>query len=245
MAVSGVPTWAQVQAAKLQFDVASVKLVKGPVEPHGVSLLINHGKLTLEAAEMRQIIGLAFGIQRVLIEGCPDWCDEDKFDIVAKTEDADATREQIKEMLQALLAERFKLAARREKKEVPGYELVVGKKGAKLEVAKDDPGPTNVFTYHANGLGFHNMNLVGLVNYLANVLGQPVRDMTGMNGRYNFNLDFRPPDSGPESSRVPQAGDFSGIVFGSVEEQLGLKLQRRQTLTDVLMVDHVEHPTEN
>jgi uncharacterized protein (TIGR03435 family) len=248
LVVSAVSPPAQAQETRLEFDVASVKLVKGPVAPHGVGLLINHGKLTVEAGELRQIIGLAYGIQRVLVQGCPDWCDEDKFDIVAKTDNADATRDQIRAMLQALLVDRFKLVVRREKKEVPGYELVQGKKGSKLEVAKDDPGPVNVFTPHAAGLGFHNMNLVGLVNYLANVLGQPVRDMTGLNGRYNFNLEFRSPETGPDPGRgspVPQAADFSGIVFASVEEQLGLKLQPRQTPTDVLLIDRAEHPSEN
>ena len=248
LGISAVSAAAHAQEGKLEFDVASVKVIKGPVAPHGVALLINHGKLTVEAGELRQIIGLAYGIQRVLVQGCPDWCDEDRFDIVAKTENTEATRDQIRAMLQALLVERFKLVARREKKEVPGYELVQGKKGSKLDVAKDEPGPTNVFTPHANSLGFHNMNLVGLVNYLANVLGQPVRDMTGLNGRYNFNLEFRPPETGPDAGRgspVPQAADFSGIVFASVEEELGLRLQRRQMPTGVLIIDRAERPTEN
>jgi uncharacterized protein (TIGR03435 family) len=93
-----------------RFDVASIKLVKGPVVPHGVGLLIDHGKLTIEAGQLRQIIGLAFGIQRVLVQGSAEWCDEDMLDIVAKTDNVEATRDQIRPMLQTLLAERFKLA---------------------------------------------------------------------------------------------------------------------------------------
>lgn len=238
---------AQQSQAPPQFDVASVKLVKGPVAPHGVSLIINHGKLNMDAAELRQIIGLAYGIQRVLVRNCPDWCDEDKFDIVAKTDNVDATRDQIKAMLVTLLAERFGLQAHRETKAVPGYELIASKKGPKLEAAKDEPGgPSNVFTPYNGGLGFHNMNLVGLVNYLANVLGQPVRDTTGLTGRYNFNLEFKPVDAGAAGATpVPQAADFASIVFASVEEQLGLKLQPRQIATDVLIIDRAQHLTEN
>ena len=127
-AASPVTAWAQ----KAEFEVASVKLVKPPVAPHGVSLLINHGTLTMEAAELRQIIGLAYGVQRVLVFGCPDWCDQDMFDIVAKSGIADATRDQIRERLQRLLEDRFQLATHRETKDVPGYELVVGKKGSLL-----------------------------------------------------------------------------------------------------------------
>ena len=225
-----------------QFDVASVKLVKGPVAPHGVGLLINHGKLTIEAGQLRQIIGLAYGIQRVLVQGCPDWCDEDMFDIVAKTDNVDATRDQIRPMLQTLLAERFKLAAHRTNKGVQGYTLAVAKSGSKLAEAKDEPGPTNVFTPYGGGLQFGNMGINGLVNYLANVLGQPVRDTTGLTGRYNFKLEFRGPDS---QDGAPQVVDQVGIVFSSVEQQLGLKLLAAKVPTDILFIDHAERPSEN
>ena len=224
-----------------------MKLAKQPVAPHGVSLIINHGTLTIEAAQLRQIVGLAYGVQRVLVFGCPDWCDQDMFDIVAKSGNPDATRDQIREMLRALLEDRFKLAAHRETKEVPGYELVVAKGGSKLADSKDEAGPVNVFSYPAGGMGFHNMYLVGLVNFLANVLGQPVRDQTGLTGRYDFKLELRPPDPAPNTAGnpVPQAVDVAGIVFAAVNEQLGLKLQARRTPTDVLVVDRAQHPTEN
>jgi uncharacterized protein (TIGR03435 family) len=224
-------------------------MLKTPKPPHGVGLLFNHGTLTVDAAQLRQIIGLAFGIQRVLVRGCPDWCDEDQIDIVAKTPSPDTTRDQMKEMLQTLLAERFSLVAHRETKPVSGYELILGKKGALLETAKDQPGPANVFSPNSTGMVFRNMDFVGLVNYLANVLGQPVKNMTGLTGRYNFALEFRPQDAAAPSpagaNPLPRADEFSSIVFAAVEEQLGLKLQPRQIPTDVLIVDRVQHPTEN
>jgi uncharacterized protein (TIGR03435 family) len=238
LAISSVAPSAQAP----QFEVASVKLVKGPVAPHGVGLLINHGKLTIEAAQLRQIVGLAFGIQRVLVQGCPDWCDEDMFDIVAKTDNVDATRDQIRPMLQTLLAGRFKLAAHRTNKEVQGYTLTVAKGGPKLPEAKDQPGATNVFTPYAGGLQFANMGINGLVNYLANILGQPVRDTTGLTGRYNFKLELRGPD-GQDSG--PQVIDMVGIVSSSVEQQLGLKLLAAKVPTDILIIDHAERPSEN
>jgi uncharacterized protein (TIGR03435 family) len=230
-----------------QFDVASVKLVTHPVPPHGVSLIIAHGKLTVDAGQLRQIIGLAYGIQRALVRGCPDWCDEDMFDILAKTEKTDASNDEIRAMLRSLLAERFGLQAHREMSEVPGYELVVAKGGARLEVAKADAGPRNVFTPDANGLGFHNMSIRGLLNYLANISGRPVTDATGLTERYNFRIDFRQDDApaaaGPDA--VPHAGDFAGMVFAAVERQLGLRLQSHRVSTETLIVDHVQRPAEN
>jgi uncharacterized protein (TIGR03435 family) len=243
----GLAAAAQSVNSQPQFDVASVKLVNHPVPPHGVSLIIEHGKLTVDAAQLRQIIGLAYGIQRVLVHGCPDWCDEDMFDIVAKTEKTDASNDEIRAMLRNLLAERFGLLAHRETTEVPGYELTVAKSGAKLEVAKADSGPINVFTPDANGLGFHNMSIRGLLNYLANISGRPVTDGTGLTERYHFRIEFRqddgPPSAGPNA--VPQAGDFAGMVFAAVERQLGLRVQARRVSTEILLVDQARHLTDN
>ena len=245
LAGSPIAVWSQTPDAKPQFEVASVKLVKQPVPPHSVSLIINHGRLTVEAAQLRQIIGLAYGIQRVMVRGCPAWCDEDMFDIVATTGNADATRDEIRVMLQELLEERFKLAAHRETKAVSGFELIVAKNGPKLPPTKDESGPSNVAP-HDGGLEFHNAGLGGLVNWLANVLGEPVRDATGLSGRYDFKLVLRR-DESPSSggaSAVPQPRDVSGVVVASLQE-LGLKLQPHRTPAEVLIIDHAEHPTEN
>ena len=95
------------QNARPEFEVASVKFLTEPAPPHGVSLNISHGKASLDAAQLRQIIGLAYGIQRVLVEGGPEWSDTDMFDIVAKAANPDASRDDIRAMLQTLLADRF------------------------------------------------------------------------------------------------------------------------------------------
>ncbi len=58
-----------------EFEVASVRPVAGPVRPHAVGLIIHHNRLNMDAAALRQIIGLAYGIQRVRVLGGPDWMD--------------------------------------------------------------------------------------------------------------------------------------------------------------------------
>lgn len=105
LCIAGFAVAAQVSS----FEVASVKPVNPPAGPHVVSLIVNHGKLNIEAAELRQIVGLAYAVQRVRVLGGPGWADSDQFDIVANAESADATRDEIRSMLQTLLAERFKL----------------------------------------------------------------------------------------------------------------------------------------
>src|SRR5260221_13912428 len=100
--IAGLALAAQVPnfAAQVSsFEVASVKPVNPPAGPHVVSLIVNHGTLRIEAAELRQIVGLAYAIQRVRIQGGPDWADSDQFDIVAKAANPDATRDEIRSML--------------------------------------------------------------------------------------------------------------------------------------------------
>jgi uncharacterized protein (TIGR03435 family) len=117
--------FAQNNTAALRFEVASVRPVKIDTDPHGVPLVVNHGRVALEDASLRQIIGHAYNVQRVRVLNCPSWCDSEGFDVVAKAGDPDATQDQIRQMLQTLLLERFKLAAHREKGEMQMYALVV------------------------------------------------------------------------------------------------------------------------
>src|ERR1051325_5644436 len=91
--------------SQMKFEVASVKAVDHPVAPHAVSLIINHERLNIDAAALRQMIGLAFAIQRVRVLGGPSWIDADLYDVAAKAGSPDVTRDQIREMLRGLLAE--------------------------------------------------------------------------------------------------------------------------------------------
>ena len=82
-------------------------------------------------------------------------------------------------------------------------------------------------------LAFSNMPLATLVNTLANLLESPVQDDTGLHASYDFKLTMMTADDGPTS------------VFTVVQEQLGLKLEPMKEPVDVLVIDHVEHPTED
>jgi len=214
------------------FEVASVKPVNPPAGPHVVSLLIDHGKLRIEAAELRQIVGLAYGIQRVRILGGPGWADADQFDIAAEAGSADATRDEIRAMLQTLLAERFQLVIHRETKEVPAYALVLAKSGSKLKASA--PGGKAGLTDTAGPNGERRTVLVAsplrvLVNMLANTLGSPVVDKTGLDGLYDYTVEW--PDAGSS-------------LHASVD-QLGLKLEAKKEPVEVLVIDRAERPSAN
>jgi uncharacterized protein (TIGR03435 family) len=218
-------------AALPEFEVASVKLLNPPMGGHAVGLKLNHGRVTVEGATLRQIIVQAYVVQRVLVLGGPAWYDSDQYDVVAKTSNPDATREEARAMLETLLADRFKLAVHREKKELTIYSLSVAKNGPKFHEAKPDEA-AGVQGGGAGELVFQNQPIVTLVNTLANILDLPVQDMTDLKGRYNFTLDW---------TRDPTGAS----LFTAVQEQLGLKLEARKSPVEVLMVDHAERPSEN
>lgn len=214
------------------FEVASVKPVNPPAGPHVVSLVINHGRLNIEAAELRQIVGLAYGVQRIRVLGGPGWADSDQFDIVAKAESADATRDEIRSMLQTLLAERFKLVVHRETKEIPAYSLVLAKSGPRLKVAAADRKSGMAETVGPGGerqTVFEASSLRVLVNMLANSIGSPVVDKTGLDGIYDYTFEWP---------------DATSSLFASVE-QLGLKLEAKKARVEVLVMDRAEHPSAN
>jgi len=221
-----------VTAQASSFEVASVKPVIPPAGPHVVSLNVNHGRLNIEAAELRQIVGLAFAIQRVRVLGGPSWADSDQFDIVAKAESPDATRDEVRSMLQTLLAERFHMAVHRETKQLPAYTLLLAKGGSKLKQASPDSKSGMTDSSGPNGeqrMVFVSTPVRVLVNLLANALGSPVVDRTGLDGLYDYTLEW--PDAGSS-------------LFTSVD-QLGLKLEAKKEPVEVLVIDRAEHPSAN
>jgi uncharacterized protein (TIGR03435 family) len=161
-----------------------------------VSLILNHGTLRIEAAELRQIVGLAYAVQRIHVQGGPDWADSDQFDIVAKAGNPDATRDEIRSMLQELLAERINLVVHRETKQLPAYTLVLGKSGSKLKEAAPDKKSGLANTVSPTGEQvtiFESSPLKILGNMLANTLGGPVLDKTGLDELYDYTFNGRMP----------------------------------------------------
>jgi uncharacterized protein (TIGR03435 family) len=221
-----------------RFDVVSVRPIPGPVGFHNTVLYLAHGTWNADFAALRQMVGLAYGIQRVRVEGGPTWADSDLFRITAKTDKVDAGVDELRFMAQAVLADRFKLAVHRERKQLSGFTLVVGKNGSKLEESKEHGTPV-VEQGEGEGvtLVFHHWPIGGLVNYLANVLDGPVQDGTALTGEYEFRLDHAPfgdvrPSSAPS-------------LFAAVEDQLGLRLESGKVLEDVLVIEHAEKPDAN
>ena len=168
--------------------------------------------------------------QRAEVLGGPGWIGSARFDIEAKAP-GEADKRQIHRMLQLLLAERFHLAARREKREMPVYFLVVAKNGPKLREMSRGGGPPPSDP-EARRLGV-NGTVAGLTHMLSNLLERPVIDKTGIAGSHDWSMKLRSED-------VPSAA-----VFAALEQQIGLKLEAARAPVDVVLIDHIEKPSEN
>jgi uncharacterized protein (TIGR03435 family) len=185
------------------------------------------------------MLGIAFQLRTLgSIKGGPDWIriGDDPFNVEAKAEDpGKATEQQLLQMLQALLIERFQMKFHRETKDVPGFALVVGKNGPKLKPASgDEPdagwGPSLKPGRGPNTLTARKYSMPKLADLLTG-LGDPVIDKTGLTGDYDFTLSWDETD-GPQLSTA-------------LQQQLGLKFESQKVPASFLIIESAQKPTEN
>jgi uncharacterized protein (TIGR03435 family) len=193
----------------------------------------------------------AYSVKQHQISG-PQWMNTTGFNIVAKLPPG-VTKEQIKVMLQNLLAERFKLVAHRETTDLPVFALIVGKSGPKLAAAKDpEAGGGSFGPWKGNPREVAtNKTMRSFADFLSPFLERPVVDMTGLNGTYDFTLywaaEYPMVKPAPRASGVEaEIPEPAPTIFEAVQDQLGLRLEPRKASIEILVVDHVEKiPTEN
>jgi uncharacterized protein (TIGR03435 family) len=244
--VSAAKLHAQQQqpASPLAFEVASIRPHKGMYTV--VRSSISGPKVTIEAYGLLGLIMDAYHLNASYqISGGPSWMDSDfdRFDIVANAPgEGTPTADDVRRMLQTLLADRFQLKLHRETRERPVYALVVAKNGTKLkESAPDKEFSISVGGGRTSHLTMTKATMEQLAVQLSTSgLDRPVLDKTGLAGHYDITLNWIPEYNGPP------APDSNGIsVFTAVQEQLGLKLEPKKAPVEILVIDHVEKPSEN
>jgi uncharacterized protein (TIGR03435 family) len=238
-------------SASLQFEVASIK--PDPTgSGGGVGWQCQNGRCVARHVTLKLLIAVAYrtNTDEPFLTGGPNWVSTETYAIEAKAASASATQEQYAQMLQALLADRFKLSIKRETGEVAGYALVVADGGAKLSKSLDEEhcssrrglfGGRNAET---NTIGGCDIPIVEFVQGLSRVLIRPVVDETSLPGKFDITLKWAPGDSErPPFGATGTEPNLSGpSIFTAIQEQLGLKLASRKVTIEVLRIDSAQKP---
>jgi len=274
----GVALWQTAPAGAKAFDVASIKVNRSgsrdmlwgcrgtdgktlsEVKDHSLSLVgsgdIPIGRCVARNTPLQWIIALAYQIpwdrENQMILGGPDWVSAgldspERFDIDAEAGQP-ATRAQLFQMLQALLADRFQMKIHQEDRELPVYELTVEKKGPRLTKAPADRDcsvvvagavPCHNFTGGWDGLTGRSVSMEDFASRLSRYPGRVVVDKTGLDGLYDIKTgEFWMPFPG-----APDPG--SPTIFNMLQDQFDLQLKAAKAPVKVLIVDSAQQPSAN
>lgn len=201
--------------------------------------LTRPGQFIAVNATARTLLRNAYGLLPFQLAGAPSWDDEDAFDIRAKIDSPDViTQARFKVLLQSLLADRFHLKAHWETRESPVYVLVRDKGEPKVTPHADSPGHgmnTRKTATMVNMKG-DGVPMQELSTNLANQLGRYVIDQTDLKGNYDFVLNWSPDQN--SDTNLPS-------LVTAIREQLGLRLEAQKGPMPVLVIDHIEKPSDN
>jgi uncharacterized protein (TIGR03435 family) len=253
-----------------EFEVASVRLNKSGSVTMNTGRPFRGRMYTATNVALRNMIALAYGIPADRVMGGPPWVGAastdlrfiggDRFDIQATLPEG-ANADQVPTMIRGLLSDRFQLVVHTESREAPLYALVLaredGRLGPQLRKASIDcetapagtvpaakPGDRGVCESEVGGaiLG-RGQRISRLAGMLSLFTDRPVVDRSDLTGGFDFDLQF--PELSTPIDAVGQRSDPATGIFTAVREQLGLKLESIRGNLDFIVIDKVEHPTEN
>jgi uncharacterized protein (TIGR03435 family) len=255
----------QIAASKLEFEAASVKRSQPPangrvlVGGRGGPGSADPGRVVYSFMPLKWLLAIAYGVKQYQISG-PGWLETERYDIVATVPDG-TSKAQFPMMLQTLLTDRFGIELHHETRELPVYELSVAKNGSKLKPPAADPNARpGTSRMSLTPGGFHLEGHAEPASHLAIILedqlASPVVDKTGLSGTFDFTLDFSresvqnsalaglppPPPANPPGPVTAPAGDPTEApsLFTAIQEQLGLKLDKKRGPLDVIVLDRAE-----
>lgn len=234
--------------SKLAFEVASIKPTDPSFTGTKVQMFPDDNMITIRGMTLKGLVQLAYNpgfglLHASRVAGGPRWFDRDRYDIVAKPEGHwIPSQEERKEMLRALLGDRFKLTFHRESKELTAFALTVGKKGATMREGTPDASGAPSIVLKGRRMTGRNASMSELAATLQPLIPLvhpshadfPVIDRTGLTGRFDFDLEF----ALEETPNVPD-------LFIAIQERLGLKVGLAKVPIEAIVVDHAEMPSPN
>jgi uncharacterized protein (TIGR03435 family) len=243
-------------AQRPEFEVVSVKVNHSNEEPE-IPPRRSGTLVTMHNVQVGSIIYYAYHLEGFyqLTGTIPEWPFELKwFDIDARTT-PDATEDQVRLMFQSMLADRFKLQAHRETRDISEYLLTLGK--GKLQLTPSDskepmkiriedrpharqPGTCGTAaTREGSQLVCHAVPMERIAAQISLVLHSPAADRTGLTGTYDMNLRFM------SEGRTPEPDQIAAPTLAEALAEVGLKLEKGKGAVEVLVIDHIERPSDN
>jgi uncharacterized protein (TIGR03435 family) len=236
------------------FEVATIK-PSAPNQP-GKGFGFRAGHFNTRNTNLNDLVAFAYGLHAKQLVDAPAWFGTDLYDIEAKPDaPGRPNQKQMQAMVQKLLTDRFQLKFHHDKRELSVYVIRVasgGPKMAKSTSAENDP---TAFFFRALGdLTVRNQTMTDFATWMqSGVMDKPVVNETELKDRYDFELKWTPDES--------QFGQFRGTgavvppppddpkappnLYTAMQEQLGLKMAPGKFPDDVIVIDHVEKPSEN
>jgi uncharacterized protein (TIGR03435 family) len=249
------------------FDVASIKPNNSGAVGEQVRFYPPSGRVMMTNVTVKRMIQNAYQLQDQQIAGGPGWIVSEHFDIVANSEAANLSPMDRWVMVRALLADRFKLKMHTEAREQSVFGLILarrdGQLGEHLKKSNTDckrptapvtapidlsvPNQCGVIMGGPGRMNFRGVTMETIAAQLSSRVGRSVVDRSGLEGRYDLDLEFSPQPlqagSGDPAAPDRPAGDAASL-YTALQEQLGLKLDSQKGSIDVTVIDSVEHPTE-
>jgi Protein of unknown function (DUF3738). len=250
-ATAARPTGIQPMVADARPDV-EVSTVR-PTQPGTkvMAIVIQGTDVVARNSSLTNLIKFAYQVQNRQIVGAPSWMETDKWDMVARPDiPGTPSIEQARNIMQKLLAERFRLKIKDERREMTAYVLTVAKNGPKMTRSADDASlPPNIAIGPWGVMHVRNTTLGDFTRFLNGyVLDRPVVDQTGLTGRWDFTLHWTPDETQFPGLPVPPpvADDANALsLYAAIQEQVGLNLNAQKTPVSVLVIDHVERSAPN
>ena len=235
------------------FEVATIR-PSDPARP-GQIITLRGAEVITTNVTLHDLINLAYWLHSKQLSGGPAWTESDKFDMAGKPDaPGQPNVDQMKMMIQKLLADRFQLKFHFEKRELSAYAITIAKTGAKITQSQDDPKGLPGWNFRRTPSGmtmsFRNSPLSQFAALLQNSMDKPVVDQSGLSERYDFTLTFTPDPAqaallgGPPPPAADNL-DAAPDLFTAFQQQLGLKLESTKAPVEVMVIDKVEKPSEN
>ena len=235
--------------APMTFEVATIK-PSDPARPGGPGITMRPPDVVTFNTSLGYLMGFAYDVHARQIDGGPPWVESEKFDIVGRPQAAGVpSMTQFRTLLRNLIEDRFKLKTHREKRNLPAYALLVGGNGPKMSRNDTNPNGPPGAGFKAPGVMFVSNATMGdfATVMQGNVLDRPVLDRTGLQGRFDFTLNWTPDESQFRGAgiQVPPAAADAKLpgLFTAIQEQIGLRFESVTAPVEVIVIDSAERPS--